>query len=126
MLCVYGGSQNTTLNGKQHYTPFRHSTTWLNATVGNKWRGHFFVGYTKNMGTTASLANATCYGMGLNIDQLFSTNVAFSYNLPHWQVGLEYMPATAWYGTTELATGKVRDTHAVTNHRFVAIVMYYF
>ena len=44
--------------------------------------------------------------MVLDIDQVFSTNIAFSYNLPHWQIGMEYMPTTAWYGDTDKAFGR--------------------
>ena len=40
------------------------------------------------------------------VDQVFSTNIAFSYNLPHWQIGMEYMPTTAWYGDTDKAFGR--------------------
>lgn len=122
----YGISSINPDNGEQEYTPFRHSTSWVNVTYGTKWKGHFFAGYTKNLGTTDALASNTKYGMGLDIDQVFSTNIAFSYNLPHWQIGLEYMPATAWYGDTDRASGKVVNTHSVTNHRILGLVMYYF
>lgn len=122
----YGISSINPDNGEQEYTPFRHSTSWVNVTYGTKWKGHFFAGYTKNLGTTDALASNTKYGMGLDIDQVFSTNIAFSYNLPHWQIGLEYMPTTAWYGDTDRASGKVVDTHSVTNHRILGLVMYYF
>lgn len=122
----YGISSINPDNGEQEYTPFRHSTSWVNVTYGTKWKGHFFAGYTKNLGTTDALASDTKYGMGLDIDQVFSTNIAFSYNLPHWQIGLEYMPTTAWYGDTDRASGKVVNTHSVTNHRILGLVMYYF
>lgn len=122
----YGISSINPDNGEQEYTPFRHSTSWVNVTYGTKWKGHFFAGYTKNLGTTDALASNTKYGMGLDIDQVFSTNIAFSYNLPHWQIGLEYMPTTAWYGDTDRASGKVVNTHSVTNHRILGLVMYYF
>lgn len=122
----YGISSINPDNGEQEYTPFRHSTSWVNVTYGTKWKGHFFAGYTKNLGTADALASDTKYGMGLDIDQVFSTNIAFSYNLPHWQIGLEYMPTTAWYGDTDRASGKVVNTHSVTNHRILGLVMYYF
>lgn len=122
----YGISSINPDNGEQEYTPFRHSTSWVNFTYGTKWKGHFFAGYTKNMGTADALASTTKYGMGLDIDQVFSTNIAFSYNLPHWQIGMEYMPTTAWYGDTDGASGKVVNTHSVTNHRILGLVMYYF
>lgn len=127
LLGGYGVSVVDPRTGKQEYTPFRHSTTWVNFTYGTKWKPGVFFGYTKNMGTTEKLASpGKVYGMGLDIDQLFTANINLSYNLPHWQIGLEYSPATAWYGKTDLNNGKVQDTHAVTNHRILGLVMYYF
>ena len=64
--------------------------------------------------------------MELDIDQVYSTNIAFSYNLPHWQIGMEYMPTRAWDGDTDKAFGKTVNTHSVTNHRILGLVMYYF
>lgn len=123
----YGVSAINPVNGEQEYTPFRHSTSWVNFTYGTKWKPGFFVGYTKNLGTGKELVDVSkVYGMGLNLDQLLTFNVNMSYNLPHWQIGFEYSPATAYYGTTNLKTGRVDDTHAVTNHRILGLVMYYF
>ncbi len=127
MLSGYGVSGVDERTGKQSYTPFRHSTTWANVTYGTKWKGGLFLGYTKNLGTDDALtASKTVYGMGLNIDQLFTVNVNLSYNLPHWQFGVEYCPATAWYGTTDQQSGRVRDTHTVTNHRILGLAVYKF
>lgn len=126
LLGGYGISSIDPATGEQEYTPFRHSTSWVNFTYGTKWKGHFFAGYTKNLGTTKALVSTSKYGMGLDIDQLFSANFAFSYNLPHWQIGFEYCPATAWYGKTNMENGKVIDTHSVTNHRILGLMMYYF
>lgn len=123
----YGVSSINPKNGEQEYTPFRHSTSWVNFTYGTKWKQGLFLGYTKNLGTGKSLVTTDkVYGMGLDIDQLFTVNINCSYNLPHWQIGLEYCPATAWYGKTDLETGRIEDTHAVTNHRILGLVMYYF
>ncbi|WP_106830222.1 DcaP family trimeric outer membrane transporter [Parabacteroides pacaensis] len=123
----YGISSINKETGEQEYTAFRHSTSWINFTYGNKWKPGIFIGYTKNLGTSKELISAEpVYGMGLNIDQLLSVNINLSYNLPHWQIGLEYSPATAWYGTNNLITGKVEDTHSITNHRILGLVMYYF
>jgi hypothetical protein len=126
MIGGYGISAINPINGEQEYTPFRHSTSWVNLTYGKKWKGHFYAGYTKNLGSSKALVSTDKYGMGLDIDQLFSTNIAFSYNLPHWQIGIEYMPTTAWYGDTDMKSGKIINTHSVTNHRILGLVMYYF
>lgn len=122
----YGISSVDPRTGEQEYTPFRHSTTWANFNYGTKWKSGLFLGYTKNLGTDDELVSKEVYGMGLNIDQLFTVNVNLSYNLPHWQIELEYSPATAWYGTIDQKNGKVGDTHTVTNHRVLGLVMYYF
>lgn len=127
LLGGYGVCSVDDKTGEQGYTPFRHSTTWLNFTYGKRWKPSLFIGYTKNLGTGKSLVSTDkLYGMGLDIDQLLTFNVNLSYNLPHWQFGFEYCPATAWYGTTDLANGRVGDTSAVTNHRILGLIMYYF
>lgn len=113
-------------NGAQEYTPFRHSTSWVNLTYGTKWKGHLFAGFTKNLGTTEPLIETKVYGMGLNIDKLLTLNAAVSYNLPHWTLGFELSPASAWYGSLERSTGKIVDTHRVTNYRMVGMMTYYF
>lgn len=122
----YGISSIDEKTGEQEYTPFRHSTSWINVAYGTKWKPSLFVGYTKNLGTDDALASKTTYGSGLNIDKIFIVNACFSYNIAHWQLGLEYCPASAWYGTNDLKDGKVRDTHKVTNQRILALMMYYF
>lgn len=122
----YGISSVDPATGEQEYTPFRHSTSWVNFTYGKKWKYALFLGYTKNLGTGKELVSPTVYGTGLNIDQLVTANVNFSYNLPHWQIGFEYSPATAYYGSLNAINGKVEKTHAVTNHRILGLVMYYF
>jgi hypothetical protein len=127
MLGGYGVCGIDALTGEQQYTPFRHSTTWVNAVYGKHWQGGFYGGYTKNLGSDkALLGTDKIYGLGMNLDQLLSTSVQFSYNLPNWKVGIEYQAASGWYGTTSLSDGKVSDTHSVTNHRIVALFMYYF
>ncbi|MEG1544275.1 MAG: DcaP family trimeric outer membrane transporter [Tannerellaceae bacterium] len=127
LLGGYGVSAVDPATGKQEYTPFRHSTTWVNMTYGKKWKPGFFVGYTKNLGTDDPLVSSDKkYGLGLDIDQLITFNANLSYNLPHWQLGMEYCPSIAWYGTTNLQTGRTEQTHSVTNHRIQILMMYYF
>lgn len=123
----YGVSSVDPATGKQDYTPFRHSSSWVNITYGKKWKPGLFVGYSKNLGTDDPLTpDVNVYGLGLTIDQLFTVKTALSYNLPNWLIGFEYAPATAWYGTINPSSGKVVNTHTVTNHRFLGMVTYYF
>lgn len=125
MLGGYGITNVDAHTGKQEYTPFRHSMTWLNVVYGQKWKPGFFLGYMKNLGTSKPIQEKT-YGIGLDVDQLLTTNVQLTYNLPHWKIGMEYGPSIAWYGDTDYNNGKVRNTHAVTNHRILGVLMYMF
>ena len=125
---MLGGFAVTHVNpadGEADYTPFRHSMTWLNATYGKKWQPGLFVGYLKNLGTAKGIAGPV-YGTGLDVDQVVNVSAQLSYNLPHWKVGLEFTPCTAWYGSLDKKNGKVVDTHSVTNFRVLAAVIYSF
>lgn len=127
MLGGYGVSSVDPKTGEQEYTASKHSTTWLNAVYGSKWRGGAFLGYSKNLGTGDKLiAVDKFYGSGVDIDQVFSGSLQLSYNLPHWKAGVEYSATTAWYGTTDLSNGKVKDAKAITNHRILALLVYHF
>lgn len=130
MLGGYGVSRVAdTVTGERAYTPFRHSNTWVNATYGTTWRANIFAGYSKNLGTSDALmstSSAYLYGKGMNMDQVIAINPGLSYNLPNWKIGMEYCLATAWYGTINSDNGKVSDTHAITNHRILGLVTYYF
>lgn len=122
----YGISRIDPYTGEQEYSPIHHSTSWINFTYGNRWKAHFFAGFTKRLGSSKALVSDVQYGMGLDIDRLCSFNFAFSYNLPHWQIGLEYVPTIAYYGDTDLSNGRIVGIHDVTNHRILGLVMYYF
>lgn len=126
MLGGYGITAIDSRTGEQSYAPYRHSSTWLNVVYGTKWKPGLFVGYLKNLGANTPLVGGG-YGVGLEVDQLFTTNWQLSYNLPHWRLGVEYTPAIAWFGTIDEADGgSVRSNHHVTNHRAVVTMSYQF
>ena len=126
--CMLGGYAVTSVDprtGEQEYTPYRHSMTWLNVVYGKKWKPGIFVGYLKNLGTGKTIVGPT-YGVGLEVDQVFTTNLQLSYNLPHWKLGVEYSPSLAWYGDMNAENGKIENTHSVTNHRVLGVLIYMF
>ncbi|MDR0393519.1 MAG: hypothetical protein LBH77_00010 [Tannerella sp.] len=127
MIGGFGVTRINDRTGEQEYVPFRHSTSWFNATYGTTYQGGFFAGYTKNLGTSESLVSTDkLYGSGLNIDQFVNLSVFFRYALPHWNIGLEYTLATARYGETDLRDGKSKNTHDVSNHRIESVFIYTF
>ncbi len=125
MVGGFGVTDVNTHNGEAKYTPFRHSMTWLNFVYGKKWQPGVFIGYLKNLGTGKEITGNT-YGLGLNVNQILSTNWQLSYNLSNWKLGVEFEPSTAWYGTLNKKNGKVEDTHSVTNYRVLCVAMYTF
>ena len=127
--CMLGGYGVTSIDprtGEQEYSPYLFSTSWLNIVYGKKWKPGLFLGYLKNLGANEALVGKT-YGVGLDVDQVFTTNLQLSYNLPHWKLGVEYSPSIAWYGHVDLQDGgRIHDTHSITNHRVLGVLIYTF
>ena len=119
----YGVTKKDPVTGEQEYAPLRLWQSWANVLYGNKWRGGFFGGYIKNFGASKPVTGLI--GTGTDIDQMFTVSAMLSYNIPHWRFGFEYSLTKAFYGTND-AYGKVKDIHAVMNHRPYATVMYSF
>ncbi len=127
LLGGYGVTSVSEETGEQEYTAIRNSTSWINISYGEVWKPYIFVGYTKNLGSSEELVSTnTIYGRGTNIDQLLGANVGLSYNKPHWSFALEYSSTTAWYGDIDLTSGRVENTHDVSNNRVVAVMTYLF
>ncbi|MDR0573076.1 MAG: hypothetical protein LBG96_03435 [Tannerella sp.] len=127
MIGGYGVTKIDDRTGKQDYTAFRRSTSWINIVYGKKYQGCLFAGYTKNLGTRENLISTDkLYGSGLDIDQLTNFSFCMRYVLPHWNIGLEYTLATAWYGDTSRSHGKVVNTDDVSNHRIESVFIYTF
>lgn len=125
MLGGFGVTSIDSHTGEMEYTPYRHSATWVNVVYGKKWKPGLFVGYLKNLGTNDALVGST-YGVGLDVDQLLTVNVQCTYNLPHWKIGVEYGPSTAWYGDFDPADGSIRNTHSIINQRVLGVLIYMF
>ena len=75
-------------------------------------------------GRRISFRHRVWYGIGYRPGFLYQYR--FLLQSAHWQIGMEYMPTTAWYGDTDKVSGKTVNTHSVTNHRILGLVMYYF
>ncbi|MFR9554277.1 MAG: DcaP family trimeric outer membrane transporter [Rikenellaceae bacterium] len=127
LLGGYAATTVSTQTGEMEYTPIRNSTSWLNVSYGKKWIPYVFVGYTKNLGTSEAIDDsAVMYGRGLNIDQLLGAYCGLKYAMPHWSVAFEYSSTTAWYGDINLQSGRVENTHPISNNRLVGVVTYLF
>ena len=127
--CSLGGYGVTAIDartGEQQYATYRFTQSWLNIVYGKRWKPGILVGYLKNLGANKALVGKS-YGTGLDVDQVFTTNLQLSYNLPNWKVGFEYSPSWAWYGTADKQDGgRIHDTHSICNHRVLGVLIYQF
>ena len=119
----YGVTSKDPITGEQKYAPLRLWQSWANVLYGGNLRGGFFGGYIKNFGASKPITGII--GTGTDIDQMFTVSALLSYTSSHWRFGFEYSLTKAFYGTND-AYGKVKDTHAIVNHRPYATVMYSF
>ena len=129
-------------DGSWEYTPLRNSTSYVNFayTLGKekRYRADLFFGYMKNLGladANASIvpkgdgtANANyvyCKGNYTNINSFFRVAPSISYNLKHFNFGLEYEYNLVSYGTLQ-TDGTVTPDRGVAGHRVCALFKYNF
>ena len=130
MLGGYGISKRNNQTGEQEYTNFKTSSSWLNFSYGKKYLTNLMIGYTKNLGTQAPLIEDTpLYGDGLSLDNLSRVATNFSYNVPHFRLGVEYEFSHANYvddGSFSWNSGKIGRTHSIQNNRIIGLIAYLF
>lgn len=128
LLSGYGVS-GVDEDGGYSYTNIYNSTTWLNVVYGKKWQVGVFAGFMKNLGSEDPLySNETTYIFGYNnVDAVYRVSPMLVYNIfRHFSFGLEYELTSVGYGALKLKTGRVDNTHWMTNHRAVGVIMFYF
>jgi len=134
MLGGYGVSHIDATTGKREYTSLSQLASWVNLSYGNKYKVNLFWGNSQNLGTkvgksTSLVENSALYGSGMDVQFLNRAAASFSYNIPHFRVGLEYEFSRANYGNDNSfnwSNGKYSSTHGVNNHRVTATASYLF
>lgn len=143
---IMSGYGVTAMNadGSWEYTNLRNSTSYIDFayTFGKEkhMRANLFFGYMKNLGLVDEDANLIaksagsdeantgmvfCKGNYNNIDNMWRVAPSISYNLKHFNLGLEYEYTSVAYGTL-MTDGTVSNTHDVANHRICALIKYNF
>lgn len=131
-------------DGSWEYTPLRNSTSYVNFayTLGKekRYRADLFFGYMKNLGLAdagasiiaktpgSDVANTNyvyCKGNYTNINSFFRVAPSISYNLKHFNFGLEYEYNLVSYGTLQ-TDGTVTPDRGVVGHRVCALFKYNF
>ncbi len=122
------GLSDYTVKGDHVWTNVKNSTSWMDIVYGKTWKAGLFLGYMKNLGTEDKLlSESTTYIFGFNnLDYVYRIAPMICYDLKHWSFGVEYERTTAAYGKLNLRNARVDNSHEISNHRIVAIAMYYF
>lgn len=137
---IYGGNMSHLLllsgfglsthaeNDVLSWTNMKNSTSWVDIVYGKTWKFGLFGGFMANLGSDRQLlSESSTYIFGFNnLDYVYRIAPMVCYDLKHWSFGVEYERTTAAYGKLNLDSGKVKNSHEISNHRIVAIAMYYF
>lgn len=128
-------------DGSWEYTALRNSTSYLNFAYTldkeKHYRADLFFGYMKNLGLTdpnAQLINdgtkvdanyVYCKNNITNVNSMFRIAPSISYNLKHFNFGLEYEYNLVTYGALQ-TNGTVSADRGVVGHRVCALFKYNF
>ena len=127
-------------DGSWEYAPIKATISYLNFAYGKKYRANLFFGYMKNLGAgedlynfgTATVAKHYIYMKGgenfTNLNSIYRIAPSISYNLSHFNFGIEYEWTACTYGE-QAANGSILDNdklHQVSNHRICALIKYNF
>lgn len=124
-------------DGSYSYAPLNASISYLNIAYGTRVRANLFLGYMKNLGAYEDLydfggGDYRIYMKGgdafTHLNSVYRVAPSVSYNLPHFNLGLEYEWTACTFG--DLASnGSILlgdPLHQVANHRICLLVKYNF
>lgn len=112
---------------KYSYSALTNSASWLNLSYGKKFLSNLMIGYTTNLGTKDDDSCFLFFGEGLKIKDMYGISYGFSYNIPHFRLGVEYQFTRANYGDGGLSSnGTYASSHGINNHRSLATISYIF
>ena len=133
LLGGYGVATRDEATGEETYTNYNNYTTLLNLVYGRKWQAGLMLGYGENLGTDAALyddGSGTGIVTGLlpNVQDMARVAPNVALNVSKFRLVVEYEMTTANYGTGtfDFSDGLYADKHRATNHRFIAMMMYFF
>lgn len=120
------------------YSPMNATISYLNLSLGNRYRANLFLGYMKNLGAGEEIydySGAGDYHIYMkggeaftHLNSVWRIAPSFSYNVKAFNLGLEYEVTACTYGDIGdhgqiLLDGNLRS---VTNHRVCLLVKYNF
>ena len=129
----YGIASRDSVTGVETYTNYNNLTAYTNVVYGKKWQVGLLAGYGLNMGTQDALADmgkgkATTAGLFTNAQDFYRVAPHVALNVAKLRMVLEYENTTVNYGVGgfKLTDGLYTETHKVSNHRILFMMMYFF
>lgn len=108
------------------YTTTNNLNFWGNIVYGSALQYSLFLGYTKNLGTSAKTP-ATYFGRAENIDNLIRIAPSISYKVGKLLYQAEVEHNLAAYGRVDKTdNNKVKDTKSVSNTRVQVTATFFF
>lgn len=134
------GVTNVAEDSTWSYAPLKATISYLNFAYGKKYRANLFLGYMKNLGAgeelynfgTAEAANYLVFMKGgdnfTGLNSVYRVAPSISYNLSHFNLGLEYEWTACTYGDQDVNGAILNNDnlHQVANHRICALIKYNF
>lgn len=129
LLGGYAVATIDNVNDYRTYTPTQHLFLWSNFTYTKRFKKFnlmpgLFLGYAENFGTKENNVGIY-YGTGNNIDKLYRISPSITFMSGKTIFFLEWEHTEALYGKN-IANGLVKNTHSVSNNRFLLTVLYLF
>ena len=112
------------------YSVIKTNSYWVDFTTnGKKLAWGLFGAYSKNLGSPDKIVGAT-YARGANIDFLYRLSTRLIWNVEKFRLAPEIEYTTAAYaknGAPDIDDyGKVTDSNAISNFRFLVGFYYFF
>jgi hypothetical protein len=134
MLGGYAVKTRDTTTMKETYATINNINYWGNLVYGDPLQVAIFMGYSKNLGTTAStiveIQKDVARGFdasGNGLDHLIRVSPSISYKIGQLQLYAEIEYSVAAFGKYDLKDHvKVNNTQNVTNIRTMVTAFYYF
>lgn len=112
--------------GYETYTPTNHTYNFVNLMYGSTWRTGIFLGYMKNLGTSANPAGPF-YARGADVDVCYRISPQLTWRHKSFLASWEPEITSVSYGDIDMNNkGKVKNAEFVTNVRSLLTIMYMF
>ncbi len=126
-MCMLGGyavSTKDSVTGIEDYTNINTYSLWTDLSYGKGLSFGLFAGLTKNLGSN-DIINGSYYSRGSNIDKVFRVSPRVQINSGNTRFASEIEYTSAYYGVPD-NKGKVINSEAVSNVRFLVAAYYFF